>query len=63
MSLTVPSGSAITNTWSAQASGTTGAVTFRNVDYNRQVGAGGTTEFGFQGTGTAPSGTPVCAAG
>ncbi|WP_431877687.1 endo-1,4-beta-xylanase [Micromonospora marina] len=63
VSLTVPSGSAVTNTWSAQASGTTGAVTFRNVDYNRQVGAGGTTEFGFQGTGTAPSGTPACAAG
>ncbi|MGC4892671.1 endo-1,4-beta-xylanase [Micromonospora sp. DT31] len=62
VSLTVPSGAAITNSWSTQPSGTSGAVTFRNVDYNRQVGAGGTTEFGFQGTGTAPTGTPTCAA-
>ncbi|MFG1673421.1 endo-1,4-beta-xylanase [Micromonospora sp. NPDC049282] len=63
VSLTVPSGSSVTNTWSAQASGSSGLVTFRNVDYNRQVGAGGSTEFGFQGTGTAPSGTVTCTAG
>ncbi|GAA3754504.1 endo-1,4-beta-xylanase [Micromonospora maritima] len=63
VTLTVPSGSAVTNTWSAQASGAGGAVTFRNVNYNGQVGAGGSTEFGFQGTGTAPAGTPTCAAG
>ncbi|WFE35812.1 endo-1,4-beta-xylanase [Micromonospora sp. WMMD975] len=63
VSLTVPSGSSVTNAWSAQTSGSTGLVTFRNVDYNRQVAAGGSTEFGFQGTGTAPSGTVSCTAG
>ncbi|MFY1614862.1 endo-1,4-beta-xylanase [Micromonospora sp. WMMD736] len=60
--ITLPSGAAVTNTWSAQASGSSGAVDFRNVDYNGQVGAGGSTEFGFQGTGSGPSGTPTCTA-
>ncbi|KKJ93605.1 endo-1,4-beta-xylanase [Micromonospora sp. HK10] len=63
VTLTLPSGATVTNTWSAQPSGTSGAVTFRNVDYNRQVGAGATTEFGFQGVGTGPSGTATCTAG
>ena len=62
VALTLPSGSAVTNTWSAQASGSTGTVRFANVSYNGRVNAGGTTEFGFQGTGAAPSGTPVCTA-
>ncbi|MBY8871392.1 endo-1,4-beta-xylanase [Micromonospora sp. PLK6-60] len=63
VSLTLPSGASVTNTWSAQASGTSGAVSFRNVDYNRQLGAGASTEFGFQGNGTGPSGTATCTAG
>ncbi|HET6530296.1 MAG TPA: endo-1,4-beta-xylanase, partial [Actinoplanes sp.] len=62
VTLTVPSGSAVTNTWNAQASGTSGSVRFANVSYNGRLTAGGTTEFGFQGTGTAPSGTPSCTA-
>ncbi|MEU4337043.1 endo-1,4-beta-xylanase [Micromonospora lupini] len=60
--VTLPSGAAVTNTWSAQASGSSGAVDFRNVEYNGQVGAGASTEFGFQGTGASPSGTPSCTA-
>ncbi|MGC4879822.1 endo-1,4-beta-xylanase [Micromonospora sp. DT43] len=60
--VTLPSGAAVTNTWSAQASGSSGAVDFRNVDYNGQVGAGASTEFGFQGTGASPSGAPICTA-
>ncbi|MET8085945.1 endo-1,4-beta-xylanase [Micromonospora sp. NPDC005237] len=60
--ITLPSGTAVTNTWSAQASGSSGTVDFRNVDYNGQVGAGASTEFGFQGTGASPSGTPTCTA-
>ncbi|MEU2614299.1 endo-1,4-beta-xylanase [Micromonospora sp. NPDC007271] len=60
--LTLPGGAAITNTWSAQPSGTTGTVNFRNVDYNGQLGAGASTEFGFQGTGVGPSGTATCTA-
>jgi hypothetical protein len=61
--VTLPSGSAVTSTWSATGSGTTGAVTFRNVSYNGQIPAGGSTEFGFQGTGAAPTATPTCQAG
>ncbi|MFC7528260.1 endo-1,4-beta-xylanase [Actinoplanes sp. GCM10030250] len=60
--LTLPSGSAVSNTWSATASGTTGAVSFTNVAYNGAVNPAATTEFGFQGTGTAPSTTPTCTA-
>ncbi|WP_204000963.1 endo-1,4-beta-xylanase [Micromonospora andamanensis] len=60
--ITLPGGAAVTGTWNAQASGSTGTVNFSNVGYNGQVGAGGSTEFGFQGTGTGPSGTPTCTA-
>ncbi|SCL56014.1 endo-1,4-beta-xylanase [Micromonospora chersina] len=63
VALTLPAGASLVNTWNAQPSATSGAVTFRNVSYNGQVGAGTTTEFGFQGNGTAPGGTPTCTAG
>ena len=58
----LPGGSAVTGAWSAANSGTTGAVSFRNVDYNGRLAAGASTEFGFQGTGTAPAGAPTCRA-
>ncbi|BEL04586.1 endo-1,4-beta-xylanase [Actinoplanes sichuanensis] len=61
--VTLPSGTAVTGTWSASGSGTSGAVTFRNVSYNGQLSAGGATEFGFQGTGAGPTATPTCSAG
>jgi endo-1,4-beta-xylanase len=60
--VTLPSGGALTGTWSATNTGTTGAVSFRNVDYNRQIAAGANTEFGFQGTGAGP-GTATCRVG
>jgi endo-1,4-beta-xylanase len=60
--VTLPAGGAITNTWTATGSGTTGTVTFRNVTYNGQVPAGRSTEFGFQGTGNGPTATPTCQA-
>jgi endo-1,4-beta-xylanase len=60
--VTVPSGGAVTSTWNATNTGTSGQVTFRNVSYNGQVPAGGYTEFGFQGTGTGPTATPTCSA-
>jgi endo-1,4-beta-xylanase len=62
VTVTLPSGAAITNTWSASAAGSSGTVRFANVAYNGTVAAGASTEFGFQGTGTGPSGTPTCAA-
>ncbi|GAB3081887.1 endo-1,4-beta-xylanase [Micromonospora schwarzwaldensis] len=63
VSLTLPGGASVTNTWSATASGSTGTVRFANVDYNGQLGAGQSTEFGFQGNGSASGLTPTCAAG
>jgi endo-1,4-beta-xylanase len=63
VNVTLPSGSAITGVWSTANTGTSGAVTFRPVDYNRQISAGGNIEFGFQGTGAGPTGTPTCSAG
>jgi mannan endo-1,4-beta-mannosidase len=54
--VTLPSGTAVTSTWSAVASGST----FSNASYNGTIAAGGSTEFGFQGTGTAPSAVPSC---
>ncbi|WP_041832613.1 endo-1,4-beta-xylanase [Actinoplanes sp. N902-109] len=61
VSVTLPSGGAITGAWSATNSGTSGTVGFRNVDYNGNVAAGASTEFGFQGTGGGP-GTATCQA-
>ncbi|GGN94225.1 hypothetical protein GCM10010112_83330 [Actinoplanes lobatus] len=61
--VTLPGGSAITNTWNATATGSSGTVSFRNVSYNGSVTAGASTEFGFQGTGTGPTATPTCQAG
>jgi endo-1,4-beta-xylanase len=54
----LPSGTSVTNSWSAVRSGTTGTVTFTNESYNGTVGAGQSTSFGFQGAGS-PSGVTV----
>ncbi|PWR05631.1 esterase, partial [Micromonospora acroterricola] len=63
VTLTLPSGATVTNAWNANRSGDSGATRWTNVAYNGQVGAGQSTEFGFQGSGTAASLTPTCAAG
>ncbi|MFY1694210.1 MULTISPECIES: endo-1,4-beta-xylanase [unclassified Solwaraspora] len=60
VTMTIPSGAAVTNTWNAQASGSTGSVRFANVSYNGRIGAGQSTEFGFQGTGSGSGMTPTC---
>jgi chitin-binding protein len=58
VTVNLPSGAAVSNSWSATQSGTSGAVTFSNAAYNGALGAGASTSFGFQGTGS-PSGTTV----
>ncbi len=60
--VTVPSGAAVSNSWNATASGNSGSVSFTNVGYNGTLAAGGSTEFGFQGTGVGPSAAPACTA-
>ncbi|HEX8864231.1 MAG TPA: endo-1,4-beta-xylanase [Lentzea sp.] len=52
----------VTNSWSSNRSGNSGAITWSNVDYNGSVPAGGSTEFGFQGTGNASGLNPSCTA-
>jgi hypothetical protein len=47
--LTLPSGTSITNLWNGQLSGST----VSSASYNGAVPAGGSVEFGFQGTGSA----------
>ena len=58
VTLPLPSGVTVTNAWNTNRSGDV----FSNVSYNGQVGAGQSTEFGFQANGTAGTLTPSCAA-
>jgi hypothetical protein len=62
VSMTLPAGATIVSTWSASASGTSGTVQFANVSYDGSIGAGQSTQFGHQGTGTATGLTPTCTA-
>jgi hypothetical protein len=59
---TLPSGAGVTNHWNANRTGTSGTVQFSNVGYNGSLGAGQSTEFGFQGTGTGTGMTTSCTA-
>lgn len=59
----LPSGAAISGTWNASASATSGTVRFSNVSYDGALAAGQTTNFGFQGSGTGQGMTVAsCAA-
>jgi cellulase/cellobiase CelA1 len=62
VTITLPSGASVTNAWNSSRSGSTGTVQFTNVSYNGAIGAGQSTEFGFQGTGSGSGMTPACAA-
>ncbi|MCG8926310.1 endo-1,4-beta-xylanase [Lentzea sp. CC55] len=59
---TTLSNGTVTGSWSANRSGTSGSVTWTNVDYNADVPAGGSTEFGFQGSGSGAGLNPTCSA-
>ena len=59
---TLPAGSAITNSWNASTSATSGTVQFGSLSYNGSIGAGQSTQFGYQGTGTGSGMTPACTA-
>lgn len=62
VTLTLPSGATVSNAWNAQRSGNSGTVQWTNVSYNGHIAAGQSTEFGFQGTGSAAGMTPTCTA-
>ncbi|MDX8142417.1 endo-1,4-beta-xylanase [Lentzea sp. BCCO 10_0061] len=59
---TTLSNGTVTSSWSANGSGTSGTVNWSNVDYNANVPAGQSTEFGFQGNGSGSGLNPSCAA-
>ncbi|ANZ43396.1 1,4-beta-xylanase [Lentzea guizhouensis] len=59
---TTLSGGTVTGSWSANRSGTSGTINWTNVDYNADVPAGQSTEFGFQGSGSGSGLNPTCAA-
>ena len=61
VTLTLPSGATVTNAWNAQRSGTTGTV-LRQRHLQRPGHRRQSTEFGFQGTGTAGGLSPTCSA-
>ena len=48
VTFTLPAGHAITGSWNATLSGTTGTVTATNMSYNGNLGPGANTSFGFQ---------------
>jgi endoglucanase len=62
VTLTLPAGSAISNMWNASYSATSGTVQVTNMAYNGKLGAGQSTEFGFQGTGAGTGATVSCTA-
>ena len=62
VALTLPSGATVSNSWNSTATGTSGSVRFANASHNGRLGAGQSTEFGFQGTGSATSLAPTCTA-
>ena len=59
---TLPAGASVINSWSSERSGSSGTIVFTNAPWNGTVGAGQTTEFGFQGTGTGTGTTVTCSA-
>ncbi len=63
VTITLPVGATVTNAWNANRSGDTGATRWTNVAHNGRVGAGQSTEFGFQATGSATGLSPTCTAG
>lgn len=59
LGFTLPAGQSITNSWNATLSGSSGAVTARNVGYNGSIPAGGSQSFGFQGSYSGGFATPA----
>ena len=59
LGFTLPSGQSITSSWSATVTGTSGAITAKNLSYNGSIPAGGNTSFGFQGTWNSSDAVPT----
>jgi hypothetical protein len=58
LDFSLPAGQTVTSSWNTALTGTSGALTARNVAYNGGIPAGGSTSFGFQGTYTGAFANP-----
>jgi cellulase/cellobiase CelA1 len=59
LAFTLPSGQSITSGWNATYTGTSGAITARNVSFNGPLAAGGSADIGFQATHTGNTDKPA----
>ncbi len=62
VTLPLPSGNTVVNSWNGQFSGTTGTIQVTNLAYNGRLNAGGNTEFGYQANGAVPTPALTCTA-
>ncbi|MGW0436788.1 extracellular catalytic domain type 1 short-chain-length polyhydroxyalkanoate depolymerase [Micromonospora sp. NPDC003197] len=62
VTLPLPAGNSVVNSWNGQFSATGGTIQVTNMSYNGRLVAGGSTEFGFQANGSAPSPALTCTA-
>ena len=58
VTVALPAGATVVSAWGATPGGRTGTVRFTDAGYNGRIPAGGSTEFGFRGTGRG-TGTTV----
>ena len=58
LNFTLPAGQTITSSWNANLTGSSGAVTARNVGFNGTIPANGSTSFGFQATHNGSTAAP-----
>ncbi|MGK5678441.1 GH12 family glycosyl hydrolase domain-containing protein [Actinoplanes sp. URMC 104] len=58
LAFTLPAGQTITSSWNAALTGSSGAVTARNIAWNGTIPANGSTSFGFQATHTGSTAAP-----
>ena len=58
LGFTLPSGQVITSSWNATLTGSSGAVTARNISWNGTIAPNGNQSFGFQGTYTGTYSSP-----
>ncbi|MCO8270808.1 cellulose binding domain-containing protein [Actinoplanes sp. TRM 88003] len=59
LGFTLPSGQTITSSWNAALTGSSGAVTVRNIAWNGNIPPNGSASFGFQATHTGNAAAPT----
>lgn len=62
VTLPLPAGNTVVNSWNGQFSATTGTIQVTNLSYNGRLNAGQFTEFGYQANGSVPTPALACTA-